>query len=84
MLSSDLSKMSYLLEEMQQEIKIYKALIDVCYGYLSGDVLCTIPAGAILSKDKRLTVQQKIMTLDALKVIHKYGIHHNDFMRKIS
>jgi serine/threonine protein kinase len=88
--SVDLSKApSYVLEEMQKEVEIYKDLADiqgkfipklVCYGYYGGGMCFVIGmtiAGTSLDEHK-LTKRQRTKALKGLEAIHKHGILHND------
>ncbi|RGB25224.1 kinase-like domain-containing protein, partial [Rhizophagus diaphanus] len=75
--SVDLSKApSYVLEEMQKEVEIYKDLANiqgkyipklVCYGYYGGGMSFVIG----------MTIQ-KTRAIKGLEAIHKHGILHND------
>ncbi|POG58081.1 kinase-like domain-containing protein [Rhizophagus irregularis DAOM 181602=DAOM 197198] len=86
----DLSKApSYVLEEMQKEVEMYKDLADiqgkyipklVCYGYYGGGMSFVIGltiVGSMLS-DQKITEQQKARAIKGLEAIHKHGILHND------
>ncbi|PKC57641.1 kinase-like protein [Rhizophagus irregularis] len=88
--SADLSKApSYVLEEMQKEVEMYKDLADiqgkyipklVCYGYYGGGMSFVIGltiVGTMLS-DQKITEQQKSRAIKGLEAIHKHGILHND------
>jgi predicted Ser/Thr protein kinase len=88
--SADLSKApSYVLEEMQKEVEMYKDLADiqgkyipklVCYGYYGGGMSFVIGmtiVGTPLS-DQKITEQQKSRAIKGLEAIHKHGILHND------
>ncbi|GET59098.1 kinase-like domain-containing protein [Rhizophagus irregularis DAOM 181602=DAOM 197198] len=88
--SADLSKApSYVLEEMQKEVEIYKDLADiqgkyipklVCYGYYGGGMSFVIGmtiVGTSLS-DQKIKKQQKTRAIKGLEAIHKHGILHND------
>jgi serine/threonine protein kinase len=88
--SVDLSKApSYVLEEMQKEVEIYKDLADiqgkyipklVCYGYYGGDMSFVIGltiVGTMLSNQK-ITKHQRLKAIKGLEAIHKRGILHND------
>ncbi|GES87679.1 kinase-like domain-containing protein [Rhizophagus clarus] len=88
--SVDLSKApSYVLEEMQKEVEIYKDLADIqgkyipkliCYGYYGGGMSFVIGltiVGTMLS-DQKITEQQKSRAIKGLEAIHKHGILHND------
>ncbi|POG57723.1 kinase-like domain-containing protein [Rhizophagus irregularis DAOM 181602=DAOM 197198] len=88
--SADLSKApSYVLEEMQKEVEMYKDLADiqgkyipklVCYGYYGGGMSFVIGmtiVGTSLS-DQKIKKQQKTRAIKGLEAIHKYGILHND------
>ncbi|UZO09709.1 uncharacterized protein OCT59_029924 [Rhizophagus irregularis] len=88
--SVDLSKApSYVLEEMQKEVEMYKDLADiqgkyipklVCYGYYGGGMSFVIGltiVGSMLS-DQKITEQQKARAIKGLEAIHKHGILHND------
>jgi serine/threonine protein kinase len=88
--SVDLSKApSYVLEEMQKEVEIYKDLADiqgkyipklVCYGYYGGGMSFVIGmtiVGTSLSEQK-IKKQQKTRAIKGLEAIHKHGILHND------
>ncbi|PKC12117.1 hypothetical protein RhiirA5_497186 [Rhizophagus irregularis] len=88
--SVDLSKApSYVLEEMQKEVEIYKDLADiqgkyipklVCYGYYGGGMSFVIGltiVGTMLS-DQKITEQQKARAIKGLEAIHKHGILHSD------
>ena len=89
--SADLSKApSHVLKEMQNEVEIYKILANIqgkyipkleCYGYYGGGmcyVIGTTLRGTALSNYKRITDQQRIMGLQALRAIHDKGVLHND------
>jgi predicted Ser/Thr protein kinase len=88
--SVDLSKApSYVLEEMQKEVEIYKELADiqgkyipklVCYGYYGGGMSFVIGltiVGTTLS-DQKVTKRQRSRAIKGLEAIHKHGILHND------
>ncbi|GBC06334.1 hypothetical protein RclHR1_06770017 [Rhizophagus clarus] len=88
--SVDLSKApSYVLEEMQKEVEIYKDLADiqgkyipklVCYGYYGGGMSFVIGmtiVGTSLSEQK-IKKRQKSRAIKGLEAIHKHGILHND------
>ena len=88
--SVDLSKApSYVLEEMQKEVEIYKDLIDIqgkyipkliCYGYYGGGMSFVIGmtiVGTSLNEHK-ITKHQRTKALKGLEAIHKHGILHND------
>ncbi|CAI2182259.1 4637_t:CDS:10, partial [Funneliformis geosporum] len=88
--SADLSKApSYVLEEMQKEVEMYKDLADIqgkyipkliCYGYYGGGMSFVIGltiVGTTLS-DQKITEQQKSRAIKGLEAIHKHGILHND------
>ncbi|GBB93757.1 hypothetical protein RclHR1_22250006 [Rhizophagus clarus] len=88
--SVDLSKASsYVLEEMQKEVEIYKDLANiqgkyipklVCYGYYGGGMSFIIGmtvVGTTLS-DHKITKRQRSRTIKGLEAIHKHGILHND------
>jgi predicted Ser/Thr protein kinase len=88
--SVDLSKApSYVLEEMQKEVEIYKDLADiqgkyipklVCYGYYGGGMSFVIGmtiVGTTLS-DHKITERQRTNAIKGLDTIHKCGILHND------
>src|SRR6266480_6586252 len=80
--SVDLSKApSYVLEEMQKEVEIYKDLAKlVCYGYYGGGMSFVIDmtiVGATLS-DHKITKRQRSRAIKGLEAIHKHGILHND------
>ncbi|CAB4427751.1 unnamed protein product [Rhizophagus irregularis] len=88
--SVDLSKApSYVLEEMQKEVEIYKDLADIqgkyipkliCYGYYGGGMSFVIGmtiVGTSLSEQK-IKKQQKTRAIKGLEAIHKHGILHND------
>jgi len=92
--SVDLSKApSYVLEEMQKEVKIYKDLADiqgkyilklVCYGYYRGGMSFVIGMTIVstsLSKQK-IKKQQKTRVIKGLEAIHKHGILHNDIRKE--
>ena len=88
--TADLQKMPHVLSEMLKEAEIYKDLADiqgkymptlVCYGYYAGGMCFVIGmtiVGTALSDHKKITQQQKVKTLEALKAIHQHGILHND------
>ncbi|GBC50840.2 kinase-like domain-containing protein [Rhizophagus irregularis DAOM 181602=DAOM 197198] len=88
--SVDLSKApSYVLEEMQKEVEIYKDLADIqgkyipkliCYGYYGGVMSFVIGmtiVGTSLSEQK-IKKRQKTRAIKGLEAIHKHGILHND------
>ncbi|PKK62904.1 kinase-like protein, partial [Rhizophagus irregularis] len=88
--SADLSKApSYVLEEMQKEVEIYKDLADIqgkyipkliCYGYYGGGMSFVIGltiVGTMLS-DHKITKRQRSRAIKGLEAIHKHGILHND------
>ena len=88
--SVDLSKApSYVLEEMQKEVEIYKDLANiqgkyipklVCYGYYGGGMSFVIGmtvVGTTLS-DHKITKWQRSRAIKGLEAIHKHGILHND------
>ncbi|CAI2188290.1 11124_t:CDS:2, partial [Funneliformis geosporum] len=92
--SIDLSKApSYVLEEMQKEVKIYKDLADiqgkyipklVCYGYYGEGMSFVIGmtiVGTPLSEQK-IKKQQKTRAIKGLEAIHKYGILYNDIQEE--
>ncbi|GBC54091.2 kinase-like domain-containing protein [Rhizophagus irregularis DAOM 181602=DAOM 197198] len=92
--SVDLSKApSYVLEEMQKEVDMYKDLADiqgkyipklVCYGYYGGGMSFVIGltiVGSMLS-DQKITEQQKTRAIKGLEAIHKHGILHNDIRKE--
>ena len=92
--SVDLSKApSYVLEEMQKEVEIYKDLADiqgkyipklVCYGYYGGGMSFVIGmtiVGTSLSEHK-ITEQQKSRAIKGLEAIHKHSILHNDIQEE--
>ena len=88
--SADLFKApSYVLEEMQKEVEMYKDLVDiqgkyipklVCYGYYGGGMSFVIGltiVGTMLS-DQKITEQQKSRAIKGLEAIHKHNIFHNN------
>ena len=88
--SVDLSKApSYVLEEMQKEVEIYKDLANiqgkyipklVCYGCYGGGMSFVIGmtiVGTSLSGQK-IKKRQKTRAIKGLEAIHKHGILHND------
>jgi predicted Ser/Thr protein kinase len=88
--SVDLSKApSYVLEEMQKEVEIYKDLADIqgkyipkliCYGYYGGGMSFVIGmtiVGTSLSEQK-IKKRQKTRAIKGLEAIHNHGILHND------
>ncbi|CAI2168080.1 9404_t:CDS:2 [Funneliformis geosporum] len=92
--SVDLSKApSYVLEEMQKEVEIYKDLVDiqgnyipklVCYGYYGGGMSFVIGmtiVGTSLSEQK-IKKRQKTRAIRGLEAIHKHGILHNDIQEE--
>ncbi|CAG8699162.1 3439_t:CDS:2, partial [Funneliformis mosseae] len=92
--SADLSKApSYVLEEMQKEVEMYKDLADiqgkyipklVCYGYYEGGMSFVIGltiVGNMLS-DQKIMEQQKTRVIKGLEAIHKHGILYNDIWEK--
>ncbi|CAG8490558.1 16097_t:CDS:2 [Acaulospora colombiana] len=92
--STDLSKApSYVLEEMQKEVEIYKDLADiqgkyipklVCYGYYGGGMSFVIGltiVGTMLSEHK-ITNRQRSRAIKGLEAIHKHGILHNDIRKE--
>jgi hypothetical protein len=80
---------SYVLEEMQKEVEIYKDLVNVqgkyipklvYYGYYGGGMCFVIGLTIIstmLSKQK-IKKRQKSRAIKGLEAIHKHGILHND------
>ena len=80
---------SYVLEEMQKEVEIYKDLADIqgkyipkliCYGYYGGGMSFVIGmtiVGTLLSEQK-IKKRQKTRAIKGLEAIHKHGILHND------
>ncbi|PKY32312.1 kinase-like protein [Rhizophagus irregularis] len=80
---------SYVLEEMQKEVEIYKDLADiqgkyipklVCYGYYGGGMSFVIGltiVGTMLSNHK-ITKRQRSRAIKGLEAIHKHGILHDD------
>ncbi|POG64362.1 kinase-like domain-containing protein, partial [Rhizophagus irregularis DAOM 181602=DAOM 197198] len=88
--SADLSKApSYILEEMQKEVEIYKDLADIqgkyipkliCYGYYGGGMSFVIGLtiiGTMLS-DHKIMKRQRSRAIKGLEAIHKHNILHND------
>jgi predicted Ser/Thr protein kinase len=88
---TDLSKApSYVLNEMLNEVEIYEILDGlqgecipklVCHGYYGFGmyyVIGTTLAGTSLSKYEKITKQQRRKALNALDLIHRYGVLHND------
>ena len=80
---------SYVLKEMQKEVKIYKDLVDiqgkyilklVCYRYYGGGMSFIIGmtiVGTSLSEQK-IKKWQKSRAIKGLEAIHKHGILHNN------
>jgi tRNA A-37 threonylcarbamoyl transferase component Bud32 len=77
------------LEEMQQEVEIYKILSDIqgvhipnllCYGFYCGMyyAISMTLVGTTLRNYKHITKRHKVMGLLALKEIHDRGVLHND------
>jgi predicted Ser/Thr protein kinase len=86
---TDLSKNPHVLEEMQQEVNIYKILSDIqgihipnllCYGFYGGMyyAIGMTLVGSALNNYKRITERQRVMGLLALNAIHDRGVLHND------
>ncbi|PKC00195.1 kinase-like protein [Rhizophagus irregularis] len=81
---------SYILKEMQNEVKIYQQLSDLqgiyipnleCYGYFENGmcyVIGTTLVGKPLSFYKYITKGQKVKGMLALNAIHDRGVLHND------
>src|SRR3954452_1892462 len=81
--------LSYVLEEMQKEVEIYKDLADIqgkyipklmCYGYYGGGMSFVIGltiVGTMLS-DQKITNRQRLKAIKGLEAIHKRDILHNN------
>src|SRR3954471_24731333 len=88
--SVDLSKTpSYVLEEMQKEVEIYKDLADIqgkyipkliCYGYYGGGISFVIGMTIIstMLSDHKIKKRQKTRAIKELEAVYKHGILHND------
>ena len=86
----DLSKApSYVLEEMQKEVEIYKGLADiqgkyipklVWYGYYVGGMSFVIGMTTVDTSlsEQKIKKQQKTRAIKGLEAIHRHGILHND------
>ncbi|CAG8512100.1 3927_t:CDS:2, partial [Acaulospora colombiana] len=87
--SIDLYKRANFLNKMVKEVEIYKDLADIqgkyipklmCYGYYGGGlsfIMGMTIVGTTLNHHK-ITKQQKLIALGALKAVHGHGILHND------
>ncbi|UZO05910.1 uncharacterized protein OCT59_026248 [Rhizophagus irregularis] len=92
--SVDLSKApSYVLEEMQKEVEIYKDLADIqgkyipkliCYGYYGRGMSFVIGMTIVSTSlsEQKIKKRQKTRAIKGLEAIHKHGILHNDIRKE--